>query len=325
MVLNDRTGIQHKISEQTRRRVWQAVEELGYVANPAARALAGGRSRVLGIYTFEAVFPVDFRDFYYPFLLGLEEEAERQDHDLLLFTSASGPDRHRTIYRDGVNRLRVADGCVLLGRGGPREELERLVGEPFPVVFVGRRELHTAPCAYVGADYVTATAEVVHHLADLGHRRIAYLSWGDQGEPTVDRWKGYEQGFQARRWQVNPTLVRAVEDQEVTTKLVDDLCGEGATAVICQDDVIAERVWAGACELDRRIPQDLSIAVLGDPPREPSEERDWTRFKIPRREMGEQALRALVGLLDAEATAELPQLVLPCALKVGATTGPAPA
>jgi DNA-binding LacI/PurR family transcriptional regulator len=324
MVINDREGVRHRIGEETRRRVWEAVEQLGYVGNPAARVLAGGRSQVVGIYTFEPVFPVDFRDFYYPFLLGIEEEAEEQGYNLLLFTSASGDDRQRRIYRDGVNQLRVADGCVLLGRGGDRAELERLTREPFPIVFIGRRELGDQGCAYVGADYAAATAELVHHLADLGHDRVAYLGWSDTGEPTIDRRRGYEQARQERGWEPDEALVHQLPDTQISEGLVADLLDRGATAVIAQDDVVAERVMRLASSLGRSVPDDLSIVVLGDPPRGGPSAHDWTGFTIPRQEMGRRALRSLVSQLDDGPGAERRQLLLPCTLHHGSTAAPPP-
>jgi DNA-binding LacI/PurR family transcriptional regulator len=323
MVINDRSGTHYAIGEETRQRVWAAVEELAYVTNPAARALAGGRSQVLGIFTFEPVFPVDFRDFYYPFLLGIEEEAEQQGYDLMLFTSRTGPDRQRRIFHDGTNRLRVTDGCVLLGRGGNRTELQRLISEPFPVVFVGRRDLPISQHSYVGADYATATAQLVDHLADMGHTKMAYLGWPDTKEPTIDRRRGYDDAHARRGWAVDPQLARHLADHEITRDLVADLRRHGATAVLAQDDLIAERVLAHAHDLALSVPEDLSIVVLGDPPRGGLSVRDWTGFTIPREEMGRQALRALVEVLDAEDEQPLPQMLLPCTLRPGSTTGPA--
>jgi len=323
MIINDPDGTQHAIGEETRQRVWAAVEELSYVTNPAARALAGGRSNVIGIFTFEPVFPVDFRDFYYTFLLGIEEEAERQGYDLLLYTSGSGPNRQRSIYRQGANRLRGTDGCVFLGRGGDRGELERLVREPFPTVFVGRRELPGAP-AYVGADYAMATAEVVDHLVGLGHRRIAYLGWPDAEEPTVDRRLGYERALAARGSDAAELTYR-IGDEGVGRDLVAALLARGTTAVLAQDDLIAEQVVAHAGTLSLSVPEDLSVAVLGDPPRGAPPLLDWTGFTIPRKAMGEQALSTLVELLDAAADGPPPQRLLPCTLRTGSTCGPAPA
>lgn len=319
MVINDRDATRHRIGQETRKRVWDAVEQLGYVGNPAARVLAGGRSQLVGIYTFEPVFPVDFRDFYYPFLLGIEEEAEEQGYNLLLFTSAGGPGRERRIYRDGANQLRVADGCVLLGRGGDHDELERLTREPFPVVFIGRRELGGERCAYVGADYVGATAAIVDHLAGLGHERIAYLGWADHDEPTLDRRRGYEQAMARRLGHApDPRLVHQLPESQITAELVADLLAGGATAVIAQDDEVADRIAAHAEAAGRVIPDDLSIAVLGDPPRGGPSSRDWTGFVIPRREMGRNALRVLVELLDRP-DQPAPHLLLPCTLHPGAT------
>ena len=184
LVINHTPGQPHAIGESARARVLAAVEELGYVANPAARRLAGGRNQLLGVYTFEPVFPADHRDFYYPFLLGIEEAAETHGFDLLLFTSA-GVGGARAIYRSGVNRLQAADGCVAPARGGDHDKLRRLSHGRLPFVFVGRRELdcEVGPVAYVGADYSGATQEVTDHLG-LGHERIAYLGRQDDAEPT---------------------------------------------------------------------------------------------------------------------------------------------
>lgn len=318
LVINNRSRKYQQISEETRRRVWKAVEELGYVANPSARALAGGRTRVLGIHTFEPVFPIDSRDFYYPFLLGIEEEAEARDYDLMLFTSASGSNRKRSIYRNGVNRLRVADGCVLIGRGGDPVELARLVAEPFPAVFVGRREL--AGASYVGADYAAATAETVDFLAGLGHRRIAYLGWADAHEPTVDRRQGYERALRRRDWPIDPALVHQLGDEWGDRELVRHLLDAGATAVLVQDDVLADRVRRNAREFGWSLPEQLSLVVLGDSPwRDGPGVEDWTRFVIPRKEMGQRALRMLIERLDHTSGSGPSQVLLTCGFHIGST------
>lgn len=321
MVVNDRAGAQYAIGKETRQRVWKAVEELSYVTNPAARTLAGGRSYVLGIFTFAPVFPVDYRDFYYPFLLGIEEEAEQQGYDLLLFTSGSGPERQRRIYHQGANRLRTTDGCILLGRGGDPAELRRLNSEPFPFIFVGRRDLGEDPCPYVGVDYVGGVEALVGHLEDQGHRKIAYLGWADPDEPTVDRRYGYDAALAARGWPQDSALTWQVDDHEITLELVQSLRERGATAVLVEDELMAERLWAHVHELGLTVPEDLSIGVLGDPPRGGPSVRDWTSITIPRRSMGRRALQTLVGLIDEAEDAEVPQELLPCVLHLGATSG----
>src|ERR671936_85566 len=95
LVLNERdAGV--RISPATRARVLSVMREWGYVANASARSLAGGRNRIIGVHTFEPVFPTTSVDFFFPFLLVMEQEAAELGHDLLLFTSSGG---ERQIFR----------------------------------------------------------------------------------------------------------------------------------------------------------------------------------------------------------------------------------
>src|SRR4051794_26238265 len=85
-VLNG-TATDRRIAPATVARVEAAIAKLGYMPNMTARSLRGGHSGLLGVHTFESVFPVDRHDYYYPFLVGIESEAEAQGFDLVLFTS----------------------------------------------------------------------------------------------------------------------------------------------------------------------------------------------------------------------------------------------
>ncbi|MCB0241885.1 MAG: LacI family DNA-binding transcriptional regulator, partial [Anaerolineae bacterium] len=187
LVINNRSGGSVRISEETRQRVLDAVNQLSYVVDPAARSLAGGQNSLLGVFTYESIFPLQHRDFYYRFLVGIEEEAEAIGYDLLLFTSSKGEDGRRRIYNNGVNRLGIADGAVLLGASEDKAELQRLRGEGYTFVFIGRREVDDSPIAYVGADYATATAEVVQHMLAHGHRQVVYIGHATKNESQLDR------------------------------------------------------------------------------------------------------------------------------------------
>nr|WP_253289542.1 LacI family DNA-binding transcriptional regulator [Verrucosispora sioxanthis] len=200
LVLNGRDDGSVRIAPETRERVLGAIRATGYVADPVARRLAARHNRILGVFTYEPVFPAGTGDFYHPFLVGIEESAERLGCDLLLLTSAPVTDGRRRIFHDD-NRLRLADGCVLLGRSLDRDELGRLVAEGHPFVSVGRRDDAGGPVPYVGADYVTATADVVRRALDAGHTRLAYLGQGAGPESHTDRFAGYRAapGRPARR------------------------------------------------------------------------------------------------------------------------------
>lgn len=321
-VVNDRAGAGTKVAPETRQRVLDAITELGYVADPAAQSLRGGRTGILGLYTFESVFPVDHRDFYYPFLLGIEAEVETQGYDLLLFTSAAGGDGERGIFRGGVNRLRRTDGCVLLGKEGSKEDLGRLARDGFPFVFVGRRDVPDVAISFAAADYAAGAAEVVGHLASLGHHRIAYVSYRSRIESVEDREAGFRRAVRDLGLDGDPDLVIHADPEGIAAKQLSQVFATEATAIVVHDMRLAEPVLRQAAGRRLRVPDDVSVAVLEDPPPPAEIEIALTGVSIPRREMGATAIRLLIDQLDADAPSVPKQVVLPCSLVVGGSTAP---
>ncbi|GHE79298.1 LacI family transcriptional regulator [Amycolatopsis deserti] len=318
LVLNDRDAAL-RISPRTRARVLAAMRERGYVANASAQALAGGRNRLIGVHTFEPVFPTTGVDFYFPFLLGIEQEAAGLGHDLLLFTSVGG---RRQVFRDGVNRLSLADGALLLGRHPDLAEIERLRDSGYPFVYVGHREVSGAPVSYVAADYAGATRRLTERLLRLGHARLAYARLGDgDAQPSRDREKGFRQALRAAHTRRLTGPVWTLESAGELDGLLDELVAGGVTGLLAEQQLLAERLRSAALRRGLSVPGDLSIAVLGDSTGASGEDVDWTGFVVPREAMGRTATRLLVRLLDDP---DAPALVegVACTVVPGATVGP---
>jgi DNA-binding LacI/PurR family transcriptional regulator len=324
MVINNRTDSTVRTGPETVKRVWAAINELGYVPNPIAQSLASGRNRILGVFTHEALFPVDQRSFYHPFLVGIEEEAEEQGYDLMLFTSTRRSDGTRRIYRDGVNRLQVADGAVLLGWAENRDEIERLAAARFPFTYVGRREIGEAPIAYAAADYPGATAEVVDHLVGLGHRRILYLASLAEREASVDRQRGFREAHERICLPLGKSFCRRVQPAELSLELLESWLAAGFTAFVVEDDILAEPLLRFAESAGMRVPDSFSLAVLGDPLVYTEDTPNWTTFRLPRIEMGRHAARLLIEMLTANQPLGPHQVVLPCTFEPGGTSGRPP-
>lgn len=323
LVVNGRVDGNVRISAQTRQRVWDAVRELGYVVNPVARRLAGGKNQLLGVFTYEPIFPLSQQSFYYRFLVGIEEEAEAQDYDLLLFTRTGGPNGVRSIYKDGVNSLQLADGAVLLGANENRAELSRLLREGFPFVYVGRREVAGGEISYSAADYVAATVEVVGHAVKHGHRRLAYLRNRGDNESSRDRDTGYRLAHDRFGLPLDERQIRRVAPEEITSALLQALLAAGTTAFICEHIGHAARLLECARAIGKRVPDDFSLAMLGNPM---SDETipDLTTFLIPRREMGARAVKLLVHILANPDDPGPHRIVLPCTFVPGQTVAAAP-
>ncbi|MCP2267006.1 LacI family DNA-binding transcriptional regulator [Promicromonospora thailandica] len=313
-----------RIPEATVRRIQEAIKELGYVPNPTARKLRTGRNRLLGVHTFEAVFPRAREDFYLEFLLGIEERAEEIDHDLVLFTSTGGTDGRRRVYRDGVNRLNVADGAVLLGVAADRAELARLEADGYPFVHIGRREVPGTRITCVVPDYESAAAAIVDRLADLGHTRIGYLSAGIDEESYADRRRGYESAV-ARRGlhDVSPAGPPGPGGAPDPAWLDTVLGGtaDRLTAVVADAEWLAHPFAEALAARGLAVPRDVSVAVLEGVA--PDAAVRWDCLQIPRREVGRLAIDTLVGLLDEPGT-PVADVLVECVVVEGETvTAPA--
>ncbi|MEV0091146.1 LacI family DNA-binding transcriptional regulator [Streptomyces sp. NPDC050738] len=316
----DRKG--PNISEETRQKVLDAARTLGYVPDPAARRLAAARNNLLGVFSFTATFPTEVQHSYYPFLVGVEREAAARGYDLVLFTGSStggagaaGP--------EALSRVRLADGCLFLGRHAPLAELKRLVDDGFPVVHLGRRE-ELEGLAWVGADYVSASREVVTHLARAGHRRIVLVREDDDAPASADRQQGFLEGLEANGLTGGPAPVFRSPDPEkdLTVSRLRAWMAEGVTAFVAEETDTgaawrALRAAVASAGLD--CPGEVSLALLGSPPADMTAGPEPTGFDIPRPQLGAAAVRLLAALVAGE---EAGEPLVACAFRQGGTSGP---
>jgi DNA-binding LacI/PurR family transcriptional regulator len=315
----NRAGI--RLAETTKRRVLAAAESLGYVPDPVATRLTSSRNQILGLYTFTAAFPTDVADSYYPILVGVEQEAAALGQDLILFTGSN---------REGgaaIQRTRLADGCLFLGRHVPTAEIEGLMAGGFPLVYIGRRNELGGRIPYVGADYVAASAEVVERLAGLGHRRVRYVREHDDAPSSTDRERGLRAAAAAAGMDTTGMVVRTGGD--LAPERVRDWVDSGVTAIVVEetDHGLAYDAVVGAlAAAGLTSPADVSLAVLGRPPARTAAAPVVTGFEVPRAEMGRRAVRLLADLVaapDGGASLTVHQL-LPCSPVPGETVGRPP-
>jgi DNA-binding LacI/PurR family transcriptional regulator len=335
VVLNGRSDSDVRIAPDTRDKVLRAIAATGYVADPVARRLAARHNRIIGVFTYESVFPAAHGDFYQPFLVGIEQRAESIGCDLLLLTSTPVVDGRRRIFHPD-NRLRLADGCILLGRSLDPEELAKLVADGLPFVSIGRRDDAGGPVPYVGADYVAATAAIVERAVGLGHRRLAYLGHGGGAESWADRYLGFVTAC-ARAGAQAVHLAPPIPDSSpagamgtrgvVARQVVGDVAA-ALDAVLRQKitAVIAEEHADGVAlfQIGRQHGAGISVVTLGEPTRtaQPTDV-EFSGLHIPRQEMGAQAVDVLTALIEGQPVA--PQRLLTCDVVPGATlTSPPP-
>jgi DNA-binding LacI/PurR family transcriptional regulator len=293
-VLNGNAPVGVRISEETRKRVLDAIRITGYSANPVAQSLAGGRNQILGVFTYETTFPRGGRDFYGPFLVGIEHAAEQVGVDILLFTSARVVDGKRRLSRDGWQRLGIADGCLLLGQHEDQSELQHLLDTNYPFVFVGKRVSEGRTLPYVGAGYVAATARQIDRLLAQGHRRIGYAGPRGADQATLDRVEGYRQAMQA-----HGLPLRFVDLHDVPVG-AEEIAERRLTAILVAPENSPDELAEALESRGLRVPDDVSMLLLGQPIHQVRGSRRWSGFTVPREEMGARALVLLSRIVERE-------------------------
>ncbi len=293
VVVNNRTDGPIRISPATRERVQRIIDELGYVPDPAARRMVGAASNVLGVFTYEPVFPLGEENFYREFLVGVEDAAEEAGQDLLLITSSRRGER-RSLYAGGVNGLRLADGGLLLGTGADPDELRRLIDEGYPFVFIGERHIDGCELSYVSADYIGGTEAVVDRVHALGHRRIAMLV--THVDPAPGRRVGYARACERLGIEtVEIPVPRSHVEPGRAGKIIDRLLADGFTAAITQGSPVAGELSRELTNRGLVAGRDLSLVDLGSDTHLTGP--GVAGLHLPRHEMGQQAVRLLLALI----------------------------
>jgi DNA-binding LacI/PurR family transcriptional regulator len=199
-----------------------------------------------------------------------------------------------------------------------------LVGMNIPVVVMNGQG--TANFAHsVVVDNVAAAHAVVCFLADLGHRRIAYIGDHSGCESNAARHAGYRQGLAAHRLPYEPSLVLVGDAQPESGVLaMEQLLSlpEPPTAVFCYDDLTALGVLRASTQRHLRVPEDISVVGFDDLLIASYTQPPLTTIRQPKRLMGRLAAETLFNLLAGGRPPEVQRL--PTELIVRGSTAPPP-
>ncbi len=294
-VLNE-TG--YPIRPQTRQRVLEAIEELGFRPSPLARGLVGKSTQTI------ALIVPDISNPYYPLLSrGVEDVANERGHTVIFCNT----DRKLPKLQGYLEMLREkqADGIIFAG-GGIENGDEPLLPEGLGsrVVVVGR---HRWPFPSVQIDNSRSAYEATAHLIGLGHRRIAFISGPANSTSSYDRLKGYQEAMAELDSGVDNSLIREGDFGSESGYLATlSLLADAAkpTAIFAANDRMAFGVMAAASDSGLSIPDDLALIGFDDTPTARYLRPSLTTVSIPAYEMGTSAARLLMKQLDGEPTQE---------------------
>ncbi|HUA97695.1 MAG TPA: LacI family DNA-binding transcriptional regulator [Terracidiphilus sp.] len=256
------------VSERLSKRVWQAIHQLGYFPNTHARTLVSGRSRLFGIIVENITNP-----FFPELIQSFEEVAVAHGYEILVSSSNSDP----TVLTTCVRRMleRKVDGVAVMTFGEEETVLDQLMHRNVPIVLAEFR-LDDPKGSTILLDYKTGIHAAVKHLAQLGHKRIAFLAGPHSLHSAITRENDYRTAMQAMELPVQKKWV-----VECDHTLKGGVAGYGQlqalaarpTAVVCSNDMTAIGVLRAAYMEGLRVPEDLSVIGLDD--------IDFAEFTLP--------------------------------------------
>jgi LacI family transcriptional regulator len=191
------------VAEETRQRVVKAAQEMGYVPSYAARQLRRKRSDAIG-YILPTSSPRFTDPFYVNFLTGLCDEVASQQLDLSITSCPPNSDIEQNMYRRWVQSRRV-DGVVLNRIRLNDWRIQFLAENNVPFVTLGKSNIAEA-YPYIEVDDVTGVKDLVTHLAEKGHRRIAFIGASPELMIHANRFRGFQAGLEAAGIAYDPIL-----------------------------------------------------------------------------------------------------------------------
>lgn len=254
--LNDRPGV----APETRRRILDVADQLGWTPSSRARALAVSRALAVGLVVARP--PEIFRaDAFFPaFISGLETVLSERGHALLLMVAEhDDAPTYRTLARDGrvdgvlVTDLRVDD---------PRPALLAELGLPSVVVAPPQRD---GSVDTIGVDDAPAIRAVVEHLVGLGHTRIAHVSGPAtmvHGRSRRDAWSAALAAAGLPDGDCVEADFSARSGAAATHTLLD--LPVPPTAIVYANDLMATAGMSVAAGRGLSVPRDLSVTGFDD-------------------------------------------------------------
>jgi len=297
------------VAAKTRERVIRMAREMGYVPSRAARQLRRQRADAIG-YVLPASGPYLTDPFFSEFIAGLGDTATAHNLDLLISIAPPDTAAERRIYARWVQSRHV-DG-IILSRMRLRDwRVKYLTQNDFPFVAHGHTQMRT-DFPYIELDSYTGFVQLVKHLAERGHRRIAYIGAPAKFTLQVERFAGYQQGLADARIRFDPTLVAEGDLTRTGGYLAAQRLlarRKRPTAIIGVNDLTAIGAMRAAREQGLVVGHDIAIA--GYDGTEDSEHTDppLTTLKQPIYDTAQQLVEMLLKRIVGKPIAE-PHIIL---------------
>lgn len=315
-VLNGRG---HMVSEETRRKIIEAVEAGGYHRNALVRALRANRTHVVGIIVPGAGF-----SFFNEIIRAAEYEAS--GHGLQCFLCQSHNRPGDLVKEVAALREYRVDGILIAPSSSSEtpEVFESLLSQKFPFVLIDV-PVDGVNASFVGNDNVQAGLLATEHLIDLGHKRIAFIN-GYPGNPaSSERFKGYSRALAKAGIPVKDELIvgggfEFEHGRESVRHLLDSRTP--FTSLVASSDISALGAMQELGRSGIAVPEKISIVGCGNLDVSSMATPSMTTVDQKPLELGKRAMKLLISLIEGEVETSKKVIVKPRLLARESSSSP---
>jgi LacI family transcriptional regulator len=309
------------VAEETRQRIQEAAEELGYHPNIMARRLQKQRTDTLGFIM--PTFGPRFSDpFFSEFIAGIGTEAAVRSYDLLVSTHAPDSSEEHEAYNRAA-RGGWVDGLIVVRTREDDARINLLCDAEFPFVAFGRTE-GEFEFPYVDEDSAAGMRQLVQHFVDLGHERIGFIA-----PPTGlmfgrIRLRSYHATMAANKLSVaDEWIVEGDMTQRGGAEIINKLLAvePKITAVIAGNDLMAVGAINRIQQLGLKVGQDIAVAGFDDIPLAAYTTPPLTTLQQPIYEIGRRTCAMLIDVINGRWPEEQHVLLTP-KLVIRESSGP---
>ncbi|HET7087540.1 MAG TPA: LacI family DNA-binding transcriptional regulator [Anaerolineae bacterium] len=307
------------VRDDTRARVWEVVRRLNYHPNAAARGLAAGRTRVLGLVIPTGVAAL-FTDPYFPILIqGVTSACNAHDHSVMLWLAEPEYERRaiRQIMHNGL-----IDGVIVAAMLVDDPLVEALTNSEMPFILVGRHPTNPK-VNYIDVDNRTGTVAMVEHLLQAGRRRIATITGPQNVIAGSHRREGYLSALSAHNVKPEDDLIVEGDFSEMGGySAMRQLLPRHPDAVFAASDIMAVGALRAIREAGLRVPEDIAVTGFDDMPFAARTDPPLTTVRQPIQRTGALAAETLIDLIE-HPDSQPRRVVLPTELVVRVSCGAA--
>lgn len=303
----------HLVNPETRERVLQVAQRMGYSPNVTARSLSNGRTRSVGV-----ILPAPHGEFFSELIRGLDEAVQESDHFLLIAGSHYDPEEGASALESMAGRV---DGLVVMMprmRSGP---LPQALDLDLPIVFVNS-EVEGGRFDLYSMENRAGATHVVRHMIERGRSEIAVIT-GPPGSYDVERrLKGYHQALRDHGG-TEGAMVEGDFTQKSGYEAGQQIAAldRRPDAVFACNDYMAIGAMLAFQEAGIRVPDEIAVAGFDDITSARYANPPLTTVEVPVYELGRQAGERLLHRVQAPTPPEPKQFTVSHELKVRASTG----